>query len=81
MTDKYRETKKIWDKNNSLIIKASKVKYDQNNPTWSLRLTPELKEWLESERWEDEKTGKPETNAALIIRKLTKLMNLENQGY
>jgi O-methyltransferase involved in polyketide biosynthesis len=81
MTEKYRETKKNWDKNHSRIIKASKAKYDQNHPTWSFRLTSELKEWLESERWDDEKTGKPETNAALVKRKLEKLMKLEQQGY
>lgn len=80
MTDKYRETKKIWNKNNSLIIKASKAKYDEKNPKWSFRLTPELKEWLEQERWDDDE-GKPETNAALVSRKLEKLMKLEQQGY
>lgn len=81
MTDKYRETKKIWDKNHPLVIKASKAKYDEKYPQWSFRLTPELKEWLESERWNDEETGKPETNAALVKRKLEKLMKLEQQGY
>jgi hypothetical protein len=35
---------------------------------------------LEEERWDDE-NGKPEPLAALVIRKLTKLMKLEQQGY
>ncbi|MEO0013422.1 MAG: hypothetical protein RLZZ535_1811, partial [Cyanobacteriota bacterium] len=31
-------------------------------------------------RWDDS-NGLPETNAALVIRKLKKLMNLERKGY
>ena len=42
--------------------------------------TIELVEWLEKERWDD-RDGKPETNAALVIRKLEKLMEMEYQGY
>lgn len=41
---------------------------------------PELLEWLNQERWNDG-DGNPETNSALVIRKLNKLMKLENEGY
>ena len=80
MSDKYRDTKNNWDKNNPDKIRNSKAKYEKENPTWSFRPTPELREWLEKERWDD-KDGKPETNAALVTRKLEKLMEMEYQGY
>jgi hypothetical protein len=80
MTDKYKETRKRWDDNHPDIIKESKARYNANNPTFSFRPTPELLQWLDEERWEDE-DGKPETNSALIIRKLEKLMKLEREGY
>lgn len=62
------------------IIQRSKAKYDRKNPIWSFRITPELLEWLNQERWNDG-DGNPETNSALVIRKLNKLMKLENEGY
>lgn len=80
MSDKYRDTKKQWDKTHPEAIQKSKAKYDANNPVWQFRVNPELHEWLEEERWDDA-DGKPETNAALVVRKLTKLMKLERQGY
>jgi hypothetical protein len=80
MPDKYRLTKKQWDTSHPETVRRSKAKYDSNNPIWSFRPTPELLDWLEQERWEDE-SGKPETNSVLIARKLMKLMKLENQGY
>lgn len=80
MTDKYKLTKKLWNESNSEIIQRSKAKYDRKNPIWSFRITPELLEWLNQERWDDN-DGNPETNSALVIRKLNKLMKLENQGY
>ncbi|BAZ47092.1 hypothetical protein NIES4102_41380 (plasmid) [Chondrocystis sp. NIES-4102] len=80
MSDKYRVAKNNWDKNNPDKIKESKAKYDKDNPVWGFRPTPELREWLEKERWDDS-DGLPETNAALVIRKLEKLMDLEYQGY
>ncbi len=61
-------------------MKESKTKYDANNPVWSFRPSPQLIEWLEEERWYD-RDGKLENNAALLTRKLNKLMNLERQGY
>ena len=69
-----------WDEQHPDIIRQSKMKYDQKRPTWSFRPTPELKEWLEEERWDND-DGTPETNAQLIIRKLNKLMKMEQQGW
>ena len=69
-----------WDKNHPEIVKKSKAKYDSKNPVWGIRPDEELKEWLEEERWNDD-DGKPESNSALVIRKLKKLMKLERQGY
>lgn len=80
MSDKYRETKTNWNKNNLDKIKKSKAEYDKKNPVWKFRPSVELREWLEKERWDD-KDGKPETNAALLTRKLEKLMEMEYQGY
>ena len=80
MTDKYKLTKKLWNESNSEIIQRSKAKSDRKNPIWSFRITPELLEWLNQERWNDG-DGNPETNSALVIRKLNKLMKLENEGY
>lgn len=79
MSDKYRDTKDSWDKNNPDKIKQSKAKYNKQNPVWGFRPTPRLREWLEKARGNDE-NGKPETNAALVIRKLDKLMNMESEG-
>ena len=76
MPDRYRETKKNWDKKNQNKVKKSKSEYDQKKPVWAFRPTPEMIEWLEKERWNDE-NGKPETNAALIIRKLEELMEMK----
>ncbi len=69
-----------WDAAHPEIVRVSFAKYDAKNPAWSFRLTPEIAEWLEEERW-DLDDGKPETNAALITRKLEKLMKMERQGY
>lgn len=80
MTDKYKETRQRWDRNNREIIRRSKAKYNAKNPVFSFRTTPELLEWLEAERQKDE-NGKPENNSDLIIRKLEKLMKMEKEGY
>ncbi len=69
-----------WDKKHQETVKNSKAKYDKKNPVWAFRPDAEMRQWLEEERWDD-KDGKPETNAALVIRKLRKLMKLERQGY
>jgi hypothetical protein len=71
--------RKEWDAENPDAIRQSKAEYDRKNPVISFRPTPELIQWLDEERWED--NGIPETYAALINRKLDKLRNLECQGY
>jgi O-methyltransferase involved in polyketide biosynthesis len=85
MSEKQQEIQTIsrqqkWNEKNPDVVKQSQKKYDQKRPTWSFRPPPEILEWLEEERWDDE-NGSPETNAALVIRKLEKLRKLENQGY
>jgi len=69
-----------WDRKHPDKIKKSKAEYDKKNPVWKFRPSVELREWLEKERCDD-KNGKPETNAALLTRKLEKLMEMEYQGY
>jgi hypothetical protein len=71
--------RKKWDAENPDVIRQSKAEYDRKNPVMSFRPTPELIQWLDEERWADDE--KPETDAALIRRKLEKLMKMENQGY
>ena len=80
MSDKYRKIRSNWDRNNPDKIKKSKAEYDKKNPVWAFRPTPKMIKWLEKERWDD-KDGKPETNAALVARKLEKLMEMEYQEY
>lgn len=79
MKSKKRVHQERWDIHHPEIIKKSKAKYDRENPVWGFRPTPELREWLEEERWQDD-GGKRETNAELLTRKLEKLRRLENQG-
>lgn len=69
-----------WDAAHPEIVRAAKARYDKKNPVWSFRPSTEIREWLEEERWDDER-GEPETNAALVLRKLEKLRKLECQGY
>ena len=80
MSDKNLTPQQRWQRKNKDVVKKSKADYDKKNPVWAFRPTPELREWLEKERWDD-KDGKPETNAALVTRKLEKLMEMEYQGY
>lgn len=58
---------------NPSVIKEAKAKYDSKRPVLSFRPKPEILEWLEKERKENE------TDAELLNRKLGKLMNLEQQ--
>ena len=76
MSDKYRVTKNKWDKNNLDKVKESKAKYDKQNPVWGFRPDEELRKWLEESK-EDE----GESNTAVVLRKLRKLMKLEKQKY
>ena len=80
MSDKNLTPQQRWQKKNQDIVRKSKAKYDSKNPVWGIRPDEELRKWLEEERWDDE-NGKPESNSALVIRKLRKLMKLERQGY
>lgn len=73
------QSRKRWDTANPEIIKHSKAKYDKKRPVVGFRPTPEIRAWLDEERWED--NGIPETDAALVNRKLEKLRKLECQGY
>lgn len=73
-----RQSQEKWDATHSEIIKESKAKYDSNNPIWAIRFKTEHQEildWLNEERWDNE------TNQDLLVRKLRKLMKMENQGY
>jgi hypothetical protein len=79
-TKNHRSSQEKWDTAHPEIVKESKAKYDEKNPVWSFRPTTQMLEWFEEERWDDN-DGKPETNAALITRKLEKLMKMEQQGY
>ncbi|MEG4959825.1 MULTISPECIES: hypothetical protein [unclassified Microcoleus] len=63
-----------WHTNNPSVIKEAKAKYDSKRPVYSFRPKPEILEWLEKERCEDE------SDADLLNRKLGKLMNLEQQS-
>lgn len=69
-----------WNEQNPKVIKSTNQRYNVNRPVISFRPPPEILEWLEEERWDDDE-GRPETNAALVLRKLNKLKRLEDQGY
>lgn len=68
-----------WQKKNRDIVKKSKAEYDQKNPVWGIRLDEELRTWLKEEKVKDAQ-GKLESNAAVVIRKLKKLMRLEREN-
>ena len=68
-----------WNEANRDKVSQSQEKYNQKRPVLSFRPQPEILEWLEEERYMDD--GKLETDVALLNRKLTKLMKLEQQGY
>lgn len=69
-----------WNEEHFNVIQKAQAEYNKKKPVWSVRLTPENMEWLEDSRWEDDK-GKPESDAALLNRKLEKLRKLEQQGF
>lgn len=68
-----------WDKKNKKTVRESKAEYDKKNPVWGIRLDEELRTWLKEEKVKDE-NGKLESNAAVVIRKLKKLMRLEREN-
>ena len=75
-----KSRQQIWNENNPDVIQEAQERYNEKRPVWSFRPTPENLEWLEEERWENE-NGKPESDAALLNRKLAKLRELERQGF
>ena len=68
-----------WQKKNRNIVKKSKAEYDKKSPVWAFRPSEELRTWLKEEKVKDE-NGKLESNAAVVIRKLKKLMRLEREN-
>ncbi len=79
MPDKNLTPQQKWDKKNPDVIKKSKAEYERKNPKWQFRPDEEMRDWLEKARGKDEK-GKPESNAAVVIRKLRKLMKIEKEN-
>lgn len=75
-----KSPQQIWNEQHPEVIEKARAEYDKKRPVWSARLTPEIVEWLEEERWQDE-SGKPESDTALLNRKLEKLRKLEQQGF
>jgi|GEM_PF-1709953 len=75
-----RSSQERWDAKHPEKVQKSKTKYDIKNPVWAFRPSHKLLEWLEQERWDDNHE-KPETDAALLNRKLEKLRELEQQGF
>lgn len=69
-----------WNEEHPDVVQKAQQEYNKKRPIWSFRPTPENLEWLEEERWLDEK-GKPESDASLLNRKLEKLKKLESQGF
>lgn len=63
-----------WHTNNPKVIRESKAKYDVKRPVLSFRPKPDILEWLEKERKENE------TDAELLNRNLGKLMQLEQHN-
>ena len=59
---------------NPSVIRESKAKYDSKRPVLSFRPKPDILEWLEKERKENE------TDVELLNRKLGKLMQLEQHN-
>lgn len=69
-----------WNEANRDALYQAQENYNQKRPIISFRPKAELLEWLENERYKDE-NGEPETDAALLNRKLEKLKKLEQQGF
>lgn len=74
-----RRIKILEEWGDNVIVKPPN-KDDEKYSTISFCPKAELLEWLEEER-ETNDNGEPETDAALLNRKLEKLMKLEQQGF
>ncbi|MCC5640867.1 hypothetical protein LC593_34585 [Nostoc sp. CHAB 5844] len=75
-----KSNQQLWNEANRDKVYQSQEKYNQKRPIISFHPKAELLEWLEQERRFDE-DGEPETDAALLNRKLEKLRQLEQQGF
>ncbi|WP_414755918.1 hypothetical protein [Anabaena sp. CCY 9910] len=75
-----KSNQQLWNEANRDRVYESQEKYNQKRPIISFRPKAELLEWLEEERRQGE-DGEPETDAALLNRKLEKLKSLEQQGF
>ncbi|NWF61744.1 MAG: hypothetical protein HXY43_21425 [Fischerella sp.] len=62
------------------VVIQSQNKDDEKSYKMSFIPKIEILEWLKKERFTDD-NGEPETDAALLNRKLYKLMKLEQQGF
>lgn len=67
-----------WNEANRDALYQAQENYNQKRPIMSFRPKTELLEWLDEERTSNE-DGEPETDAALLNRKLEKLRQLEQQ--
>ena len=74
MSDKNLTRQQKWQGKNKDIVKSSKANYDKKNPVWAFRPDEELRIWLKNAKQSDN-----ESNASVVIRKLNKLMNIENK--
>ncbi|BAY14222.1 hypothetical protein [Calothrix sp. NIES-2098] len=73
-----KSNQQLWNEANRDKVYQSQEKYNQKRPIISFRPKAELLQWLEEERCTDN-NGEPETDAALLNRKLEKLRKLEQQ--
>lgn len=74
-----RRQKLLEEWGDDVVVKPQN-KVEDNSPTISFCPKAELLEWLDQERWTDN-NGEPESDAALLNRKLDKLRQLEQQGF
>lgn len=75
-----KSNQQLWNEANRDKVYESQEKYNQKRPIMSFRPKTELLEWLQEERYQDD-NGEPETDAALLNRKLEKLRQLEQKGF
>ena len=75
MSDKKLTPQQRWQRKNKDVVRKSKANYDQKNPVWSFRPDEELRNWLNNSKENDR-----ESNASVLIRKLKKLRNIEQEN-
>lgn len=64
-----------WNEANHNTLRKAQKKYELKRPTWSFRPAPEILEWLEGQRLQNE------SNSALLNRLLEDLRELEQKGH